>query len=408
MKLKTVTVIVMDSVGVGELPDAADFGDVGAHTLNHTLGYMRDQGEALELPNFQRLGLGNIDTISEIAESAAPLASYGRMAELSPGKDSSTGHWEFMGVVLEQPFQTFPPAYPSFPESVMAQFSEAIGRGYLGNYAASGTAIIEELGAEHLATGKPIIYTSADSVFQIACHTEVVSLETLYAWCEIARELMRGEHAVARIIARPFEDAPTVEAMDEDAVGESKPRFQRIGAARKDFSLSPPHDTVLDAINKAGLDVIGIGKIPALYNYQGFTQVIKSKDNMDGVDKTLEAMRQQPHGFIFCNLVEFDSKYGHRRDPAGYARALQDLDKRLPALLEAVGEDGILIFTSDHGNDPTWQGNDHTREHALWLSYQPNRAAQALGTRASFADLGATVAALLGVDWQGAGTSVDL
>lgn len=393
MSIHTVTIIVLDSVGLGELPDAAAFGDTGAHTLDHTL-----QHSPVALPHLQQLGLGNIASVQSLPAVTQPLASYGRMNEQSLGKDSSTGHWELMGVVLAEPFQTFPADYPSFPEQVMQQFSQAIGRGYLGNYAASGTAIIEELGEEHLATGKPIVYTSADSVFQIACHTEVASLEQQYQWCQAARDILRGDYAVARVIARPFADAPAGSAT----------RFQRLGEARKDFSLSPPHDTVVDVLQQAGLQTIGIGKIPSLYNHQGFSQEIHSDNNMDGVDKTLAAMRQRPHGLIFSNLVEFDSKYGHRRNPAGYAQALADLDSRIPELLEAVAEDGVLILTSDHGNDPTWQGNDHTREYAMLLIYRPDHEGEALGIRSSFADLGASVAHWLGVDWQGAGEAIKL
>jgi phosphopentomutase len=380
----TVTVIVLDSVGVGALPDAAAFGDTGAHTLDHTLQHTR-----VTLPNFVQLGLGCIDTVTSLACAARPLASYGKLAERSPGKDTTTGHWEFMGVILSHPFKSFPPEYPSFPKAVMTAFDAATGRSHLGNKAASGTVILDELGAAHLKTGNPIVYTSADSVFQIAAHVEVVPLETLYHWCEAAREILQGEHAVARVIARPFTGKPGA--------------FTRLGDKRKDYSLSPPEPTVLNTLKAAGKQVIGIGKIPDIYNHQGFTEEIHSSSNDDGVTQTLKVMARRPDGLIFCNLVEFDSLYGHRRDPAGYAHALAAVDDRLPELLSAVHDDDVLLFVSDHGNDPTFPGTDHTREYGLLLTYRPNHPAQSLGTRSSFADVGATVAALLHVPWSGKG-----
>lgn len=376
----TVTVIVLDSVGVGELPDAESFGDAGAHTLDHTL-----EKTGVALPNFQKLGLGNVSSVSSIAPADTPSGAYGRLNEISPGKDTTTGHWEFMGVHLEEPFNTF----EHFPQEVMDAFSEVTGTGHLGNRPASGTQIIEDLGAEHLETGQPIVYTSADSVFQIATHVDVAPLETLYEWCEGARAILKGKYAVARVIARPFKGEPG--------------GFTRIGEARKDFSLTPPHPTVLNALHNAGKAVVGIGKIPDIYNHSGFTEEVHTDSNLDGVEKTLNAMRERPDGLIFCNLVEFDSLYGHRRDPEGYANALQEVDERLPQLLEAVGEGNILFFVSDHGNDPTWHGSDHTREHGLLLAYGGQTID--LGTRRSFADLGSSVAELLGAAWDGAGES---
>lgn len=381
----TVTVLVLDSVGLGELPDAKMFGDVGSHTLDHCL-----TTTGMKLPNFHKLGLGNVDTVNSIAATQTPLASFGKLNEVSPGKDTTTGHWEFMGVQLEHAFQTFPPEYPSFPKAVMDAF-DAVSGGHLANYSASGTVVIEDHGAEHLKTGKPIVYTSADSVFQIATHTDVVPLEQLYAWCEAARDILRGEYAVARVIARPF----------KGALG----AFERLGAARKDYSLSPPHATVLDALKEATKEVIAIGKIGDIYNHLGFTQEIKTASNQDGMDKTIAAMKQQPKGFIFTNLVEFDSLYGHRRNPQGYAQALKDVDDRIHEFLNAMQEDDVLIFTSDHGNDPTWRGTDHTREYGMLLAYSPSKAAQNLGTRQTFADIGATVAKSLGVKWEGVGSS---
>jgi phosphopentomutase len=378
----TVILIVLDSVGVGALPDAADFGDLGAHTLDHTL---RRTGVSLE--QFAALGLGNISGVTALPASASPQASYGRLAEVSPGKDTTTGHWEFMGVELTHPFNTF----TRFPGRVMAAFDALTGRGHLGNVPASGTAILDELGEAHLQTGDPIVYTSADSVFQIAAHVDKVPLATLYAWCEGARDLLQGEFAVARVIARPFTGAPG--------------NFRRLGEARRDLSLAPPHDTVLDALHAAGREVIGVGKIPDIYAHRGFTEEVHTDSNADGVDKTLGAMKRRPNGLVFCNLVEFDSLYGHRRDPGGYARALAEVDARLPELLAAVAPGDWLMFVSDHGNDPTHHGTDHTREYGLLLAYSPGAAAQDLGTRASFADVGATVAELLGVRWEGKGSS---
>ena len=381
----TVTLIVLDSVGVGALPDADAFGDTGAHTLDHTLSET-----GADLPNFAALGLGRIAGVTSLPRPETPLASYGRLTEVSPGKDTTTGHWEFMGVTLDHPFRTF----ERFPEGVMDAFDALTGRGHLGNVPASGTAILDELGEAHLQTGEPIVYTSADSVFQVAAHTDVVPLGTLYAWCEGARELLTGDYAVARVIARPFTGTPG--------------NFHRLGEARRDYSLAPPHETVLDVLKTAGKEVVGIGKIPDIYNHRGFTEEVHTDSNEDGVDKTLAAMRRYPDGLVFCNLVEFDSLYGHRRDPHGYADALQATDARLPELLAAVSPDDWLLFVSDHGNDPTHEGTDHTREYGLLLTYSPGVAARDLGTRASFADVGATVAELLGVTWDGAGSSFAL
>lgn len=382
----TVTLIVLDSVGVGALPDARLFGDEGAHTLDHTLDHTLARAPR-PLPNLERLGLGNIEGVDSLRAVPAPLASHGRLAELSPGKDTTTGHWEFMGVVLEHPFKTF----ARFPDEVMRAFDAATGRGHLGNRPASGTVILEELGDEHLRSGKPIVYTSADSVFQVAAHVDVVPLETLYAWCEAARELLRGEHAVARVIARPFTGRPGA--------------FERLGANRRDYSLAPTERTVLDDLVAAGLAVIGVGKIPDIYANRGFTKEVKAGSNEEGVNMTLAEMRRRPHGLIMTNLVEFDALYGHRRDHAGYARALAVFDARLPELIAVCEPGDVLLLVSDHGNDPTWEGTDHTREHGLLLAYSPGIAGVELGTRGSFADVGATVAGLLGVAWAGVGTS---
>jgi phosphopentomutase len=378
----TVTIVVLDSVGVGALPDAAEFGDAGTHTLDHTLA-----AAPVPLPNLQRLGLGNIAGVASVTASSRPAGAQGRMRERSRGKDTTTGHWEFVGVVLEHPFRT----YQRFPDEVMAAFDALTGRSYLGNRPASGTEIIAELGEEHLRTGDPIVYTSADSVFQVAAHVDAVPLETLYRWCRGARELLQGEHSVARVIARPFSGSPG--------------GFTRLGADRRDFSLSPPQPTVLDALVAAGREVVSVGKISDIYDGAGITRQVKSKDNLDGIERTIEAMRGHPHGLIFCNLVEFDSLYGHRRDPVGYSRALAEFDERLPRLVALLRDKDVLLLVSDHGNDPTWRGTDHTREHGLLLACGPEVRPADLGTRDSFADLGATVAELLSVPWDGAGAS---
>ncbi len=379
-------VIVLDSVGVGALPDADEFfnagqNDVGSHTVNHTVA-----ATGVQLPNLERLGLGWVHGVNLPRPTGSPTASYGRMQEVSKGKDTSTGHWEFMGIQLAHPFQVF---HDGFPPLVMQKFEQAIGRGWLCNKAYSGTDVIRDFGEEHLKTGKPIVYTSADSVFQIATHEDVVPLETLYDWCKKARAILQGEFATARVIARPFT---------------GKYPFLRSNESRKDFSLVPPTN-VLDALFASNLDVIGLGKIPDIYAGRGFTRNIHTDNNADGLEKILAVMKEAWHGLAFLNLVDFDSKFGHRRDAPGYAAALKEFDDALPELLAQLGQEDVLIITSDHGNDPTWIGSDHTREHAMLLMYRPGVAAKDLGDRKSFADLGATLAQALGVVWNGAGKS---
>lgn len=380
-----ITIIVLDSVGVGELPDAAQFGDVGAHTINHTL-----KAAPSELPNLLRLGLGHLPTVNISADLPETVGAYGRMREVSPGKDTSTGHWEFMGVQLEHPFQVFP---DGFPPEIMDKFDAATGRGHLCNKPYSGTEVIKDYGEEHLKTGFPIVYTSADSVFQIAAHEDIVPLEQLYEWCKVARELLQGKYAVARVIARPFRGTFP---------------FERANEHRKDFSLTPP-PTVLDAVKATGQMVVGIGKIPDIYANQGFTEEIHTDDNADGIRKTLDrmkkAVRDGESGLIFTNLVDFDSKFGHRRDPKGYSATLAAFDAALPDLMAATPKDGLLIIISDHGNDPTWKGSDHTREHGMLLVYRPDLKSASLGDRETFADIGATTAEVLGAKWDGAGKS---
>jgi phosphopentomutase len=380
--IRTVALVVLDSVGVGALPDAADFGDAGAHTLDHVL-----DAAPVDLPHLVALGLGMVPGVSALPTHDAPRGAYGRMRERARAKDTTTGHWEFMGVVLEPPFRT----YERFPDEVMAAFDAATGRPHLGNRAASGTVVLDELGEAHVASGAPIVYTSADSVFQVAAHVDVVPLATLYAWCEAARAILQGAHLVARVIARPFAGGPGA--------------WRRLHEHRHDYAVTPPHPTVLDALVAAGREVVGIGKIPDIFAHRGITRAIPTRDDDDGVARTVEALRAGSGGLVFTNLVGFDALYGHRRDPRGYAAALAAFDARLPELLAALGPDDLLMLISDHGNDPTWHGTDHTREHGLLLVAGPSVVPRPIPTRDSFADVGATVAELLGVPWSGAGTS---
>lgn len=376
-----VTILVLDSVGVGALPDAEAFGDAGAHTLDHVV-----RATGVTLPHLASLGLGGVEGVSSMPMVAAPQGAFGRLTERSPGKDTTTGHWEFMGVILDEPFRTF----EHFPAAVMAAFDAVTGRAHLGNVAASGTEILDRLGPEHLRSGAPIVYTSADSVFQVAAHVDVVPLETLYAWCEAARAFLMGEHAVARVIARPF----------TGDVG----AFERLHGDRRDYSVTPPR-TVLDAVREGGASVVAIGKISDIFAGCGIDEVRKTANDAEGVEVTLQAMQEDFRGVVFTNLVDFDAVFGHRRNVAGYGAALQAFDARVPELLAARGEDDVLMLVSDHGNDPTWRGTDHTREYGLVLAVGPEGAGRALGTRAGFSDVGATVAHLLGVPWSGPGSS---
>jgi phosphopentomutase len=382
LRPRTVAVVVLDSVGVGALPDAEAFGDAGAHTLDHTL-----RASPVDLPALAALGLGSVPGVNEVPTVLDPEGAFGRMRARSAAKDTTSGHWELMGLVSEQPFPTF----TRFPAELMAAFDAATGRGHLGNRPASGTTILDELGAEHLSSGAPIVYTSADSVFQIAAHVEVVAPERLYDWCEAARRLLQGDLAVSRVIARPFEGAPGA--------------FRRRGDLRRDYALPPHGPTVLDALVAAGREVVGIGKIADIFAGRGITTALHVDDDAEGVDRTVAAIGDRPHGLVFTNLVEFDALYGHRRDPEGYAAALARFDARLPELRAALPPDALLMLVSDHGNDPTHHGTDHTREHALLLVTGPGVVPRALPTRATFADVGATVAELLDVPWTGAGAS---
>jgi phosphopentomutase len=385
MTINRVIVVVLDSVGIGEAPDAAAFGDLGSHTLGNIARAMG----GLHVPHLARLGLGNIAALEGVPPTQAPQGAYAKMAEQSAGKDTSTGHWELMGVKVTQAF----PVYPDgFPPEVMERFEAAIGRGTLGNKAASGTTILDELGDEHVRTGKPIIYTSADSVFQIAAHEEVVPLEQLYEMCRIAREQLRGQHEVLRVIARPF-------------VGRSG-AWERT-SNRRDFSVTPPAPTVLEKLKDAGLMVYAIGKIEDIFAGVGITDAVHTEHNMDGVDRTIEAIKQQKRrGLIFTNLVDFDAKFGHRNNVQGYAAALAAFDQRMPDLLKSLRNDDLLVITADHGNDPTTPSTDHSREFVPILLAGPQvKAGTNLGVRSSFADLGATICDIFDLEQPALGTS---
>lgn len=362
--------IVLDSVGMGAMPDAHLYGDVGANTIGNI---SRKMG-GLNLPNMQELGLGNIEGMEGIKPVISPRGSYARIAELSKGKDTSTGHWEMAGVYTKEGFPTYP---KGFPKEIMDEFEFKVGRSSLANYPASGTEIIEKLGQEHVETGRPIVYTSADSVFQIAAHEDIIPLEELYQMCAIARDILVDEHGVARVIARPFTG--------------SEGGFVRT-ANRKDFALLPPHKTVLDYLKDAGKDVIAIGKIDDIFAGQGTTKVIHTKSNMGGVDETITQIKQESTGLIFTNLVDFDMKWGHRNDYINYAKGLEEFDARLPEILINMKEDDILFITADHGCDPTFPGTDHTREYVPFIAYGKSIKENIdLKTRQSFADMGQTI-----------------
>ena len=376
--------IVLDGAGIGALPDADRYGDVGAATIPHVASAVG----GLRLPNLQRLGLGCIAPIDGVPVAASPRASFGKAVELSAGKDTTTGHWELMGLVTEVPFPTYP---NGFPPDLLGAFERVIGRGTLGNCVASGTEIIDRLGAEHVATGKPIVYTSADSVFQIAAHEGTIPLETLYEYCRIARRLLVPPHEVGRVIARPFLGTPGA--------------FQRT-ANRHDFSLTPPANSVLDLLRAAGLPVTGVGKIGDIFAMKGLSRSLPVKGNAAGMATTLSALDDQKTGFVFTNLVDFDMLYGHRNDPKGYAAALEAFDDWLPSLLARLVPGDLLVLTADHGTDPCFPGTDHTREYIPVLFLQPGVAGRDLGILGSFADLGATVAAHLGAKMPEHGRNV--
>lgn len=375
-RISRVLLVVLDSVGAGALPDAAKYGDAGANTLGHII-----EKERPKLDNMREMGLGLIPgTGGERPTSGA--GAYGRAAEVSAGKDTTTGHWEMMGLRLSTAFPTYP---DGFPDEVIRGFEEKIGRKTLGNYPASGTAILDELGEEHMRTGKPIVYTSADSVFQIACHESVTPREELYDMCRIAREMLTGEHAVGRVIARPFE-------------GTGRGAFKRT-AGRRDFSLEPTGRTLLNALSDQGTFTMGIGKIEDIFCMNGLKESDHAVGNPACIDALLKAIRRNCTGLVFANLVDFDSVYGHRRDVPGYAGALAYFDKRLDEVKAAMRADDLLILTADHGCDPAHTGTDHTREYVPILAWHKGMSGLTdLGTRKTYADIAATIAELLGAD----------
>ncbi len=369
-EINRVVLIVLDSVGVGELPDADKFGDKGSNTLGHIAQAV---GE-ISLPNLRWLGIGNIIDIKGVPPVKKPWGAYGKMNEVNHEKATTSGHWEIAGLILRKRFPTYP---DGFPDEIIKAFSKEIGREILGNKKASGTVIIEEYAAEHIETKKPIVYTSADSVFQIAAHEEVIPIEELYKMCRIARKMLMGKHTVERVIARPFAGEPGYLARTD---------------RRRDFSVFPPEDTLLDRFKEKGYQVIGIGKIGDIFAGQGLTEEIHTKGNMDGVDKLILSMKKKNRGLIFINLVDFDSLYGHRNNPEGYANALEAFDARLPQIVANLREEDLLILTADHGCDPTFPGTDHTREYVPLLVYgQRTKGSVNLGIRKTFADIAQTI-----------------
>lgn len=383
-KAKRVILIVLDSVGAGEAPDAAAYGDAGSNTLGH----IAEAVGGLHLPNLQKLGLGNILPLQGVPSVPAPAGAFGRLQEISCGKDTTAGHWELAGTPLLRPLPTYP---QGFPAELMAEFEQQIGRGTLGNMTASGTVIIQELGEEHMRTGRPIVYTSADSVFQIAAHEEIIPLPQLYEMCEIARRLLVGEHGVGRVIARPFVGRPG--------------SFSRT-ANRRDFSLLPPAGNLLEAVQAAGLPVVAIGKIHDIFADQHIDFSYPTKDNADGMRTIMATLDKHTEGLIWANLVDFDMQFGHRNDAPGYAAALEAFDEWLPQLLAALRPEDLLLITADHGNDPTTPSTDHSREYVPVLAYGAAVAAGLdLGIRPCFADLGATAAEYLGAAELPAGNS---
>jgi len=381
---RRVVLIILDSCGIGELPDAGLYQDEGSNTMVNTAKAVG----GLKLPNLEKLGLGNIDSILGVSPNASSVANYGKMTELSVGKDSTSGHWEIMGLIVRKPF----PVYPrGFPLEVILPFEQAIGRKVLGNKPASGTEIIKELGEEHISSGKPIVYTSADSVFQIAAHEEIIPVEELYKMCMIARKILVGEHGVVRVIARPFLGKPG-----------SFERTER----RKDFSLPPSSETVLDTLKRNNIPVVGIGKIEDLFAGKGLSQSIHTKNNSDGMDKLVQAVKKFKAGLIFINLIDFDMLWGHRNKPEAFAAGLEEFDRRLPEVINLLKEEDILIITADHGCDPTTPSTDHSREYVPLLVYGRSITSNTnLGIRESFSDVGATIAEIFGIKWTGCGKS---
>ena len=383
-KIKRVIWVILDSVGCGELPDAGEFDDIGTNTIGHVSA----KHGGLNIPNMVKLGLGNIEGIEGVEKCDEPMGCYGKMRELSNGKDTTIGHWEMIGIYSPVKFPTYP---NGFPDSIINSFIEKTGiPGVLGNKVASGTEILKELGEEHIKTRKPIVYTSADSVFQIACHEDVYTPEELYVLCEAARSILVGDDEVARVIARPF-------------IGENE--FTRT-ANRRDFSKLPDKNNLLVRMKEAGMNVAAVGKIEDIFAKQGITHAVHTKDNMDGIDKTKDYMDTIDSGLIFTNLVEFDSKWGHRNDYEGYAVGLEEFDKRLPEIIQKMRDDDLLIINADHGCDPTTKGTDHTREYVPLMVYGKSVKHNVnLGVRKSFADVGQTIAEIMGIEKLSIGTS---
>lgn len=370
--------MVLDSAGIGEMPDAANWGDAGADTLGHIL-----ESRKVHLPNLQKLGLGNIRPLQDLPAIENPIGNYGKCTLKSNGKDTTTGHWEMAGIILKKAFPTFP---QGFPQRIISEFVEkAKVPGVLANVPASGTEIIKQFGEEHLKTGKPIVYTSADSVFQIAAHEEIIPVERLYEICEIARKILDGEDKVGRVIARPF-------------LGSNAADFKRT-ENRHDYAVPPPPDNLLPLLKDNGLDVVCIGKIASIYDSMGVTEDLTAKNNEQVTNVTIKALSDDTKGLIFSNLVDFDMLYGHRRDVEGYAKALETFDARLPEIFDAMRDDDLLILTADHGNDPSKEGSDHTREYVPLLAYGKSaKQGVNLGTRQSLSDIGQTIAENFGLE----------
>ena len=374
--INRIIIIVLDSVGIGELPDASEFGDKGSNTLVNTAKAVG----GLNIPNLENFGIGKIENILGVSMEVDEEAFYGKMSEASAAKDTTSGHWEIVGIITEKSFPTYP---NGFPDDVIERFTEKIGRPILGNKPASGTEIIKELGAEHIKTGNPIVYTSADSVFQIAACEDIIPVESLYEICEYARDMLRGEHNVGRVIARPF-----IVKSGEFILTER----------RKDFSRPPPEETLLDKVKRKGYEVIGVGKIGDIFAHRGLTREIHIIGNNDGISKTIECIKEDTKGIIFTNLIDFDMKYGHRNNVKGYAEALEFFDYRLPEIVSVLRDEDVIIITADHGCDPTTSSTDHSREYVPLLVYGKKlKKPKSLGIRKSFADIGATAAEALSI-----------
>ena len=375
LRFERVILIVCDSLGIGAMPDAADYGDVGRDTLGHIC-----ERRGLRAPNFVRLGLANIRPLAGLTPSPSPEGAYGKASLFSPGKDTTAGHWEMAGIILDRPFPTYP---HGFPPDLMEKFEAAIGRKTLGNFPASGTEIIKQLGEEHMKTGRPIVYTSGDSVFQIAAHEEIIPIEELYQMCKIARALLDGPNRVGRVIARPFLGAPGAFVRTE---------------RRHDYAVEPPRPMLLDLLKDSGLDVVGVGKIPDIFLNRGITQSLPGKNNRQALESTVSAIAEDTRGLVFTNLVDFDMLYGHRLDIEGYGRAIEEVDDYIPTLRRALKPGDLLIITADHGCDPVGPSTDHSREYVpIVASGAAVRSGVNLGTRASLADIGATIAENFGL-----------